>query len=193
MKTKMETEKETKAETYYQISTESMLNLSLEVLKFYYESMQKRMNDYHQQARDTTERGYKVISIYATLLIALCTYLYTNWELTAVGFALLSLLIGTAISTTCMLKVLLPRDYMPLGRSAEELNPNGYASSFGDETSSNMQMKCILRDEINKLEDRIQWQGKRNIHRTRLFSFSLKSIMTSILVSAIICLCSLLP
>lgn len=55
-----------------------MLNLSLDVLKFYYDSMQKRMNDYYQQARDTTERGYKVIGIYVTLLIALCAYLYTN-------------------------------------------------------------------------------------------------------------------
>ncbi len=182
----------TKTNTLYQISTESMLNLSLDVLKFYYDSMQKRMNDYYQQARDTTERGYKVIGIYVTLLIALCAYLYTNWELTAVGFALLSLLIGTAISTTCMLMVLLPRKYMPLGKSAEELIPNEYASSFGDKTPSDMQMKCILRDEINTLEYCIQWQGECNIHRTRLFSFSLKSIMTSILVSAIIFLCSIL-
>ena len=131
----------TKTNTLYQISTDSMLNLSLDVLKFYYDSMQKRMNDYYQQARDTTERGYKVIGIYVTLLIALCAYLYTNWELTAVGFALLSLLIGTAISTTCMLMVLLPRKYMPLGKSAEELIPNEYASSFGDKTPSDMQMR----------------------------------------------------
>ena len=66
-----------------------MLNLSLDVLKFYYDSMQKRMNDYYQQARDTTERGYKVIGIYVTLLIALCAYLYTNWELTAVCLILI--------------------------------------------------------------------------------------------------------
>lgn len=169
-----------------------MLNLSLDTLRFYYDSVKKRMNDQYQQARDTTERGYKIIGIYVTLLIALCAYLYANWQPTAVGFSLLALLTGTAISTVCMLMVILPRKYMQLGRSAEELQPNEYASSFGNKTSSDMQMKCILRDEINMLEYSIQWQGERNIRRTRLFSFSLKSIMTGILVSAIIYLGSIL-
>lgn len=98
------------AKTLYEINNESIRTLSLDVLKFYYDLAQKRMNDYHQQARDTTERGYKIIGIYTALLTALCAYLYANWEPTKVSFSILSLLIGTAIATICMLIVLLPRN-----------------------------------------------------------------------------------
>lgn len=170
----------------YQITNETMITLSLDVLKLYYDTAQKRMADYHQQARETTERAYKLIGIYVTLLTLLSAYLYTNWVLSWGSFAVLSLLLGTCLSTIFMLRLIFPRDYMPLGRTVSDLQPNEYAASFEDDTDNEMQMRCILRDEINMLEYAIQWQGERNRYRTRLFSHSLKSIVIGIILSVLL-------
>ena len=51
----------------YQIANGAMMTLSLDVLKLYYDIAQKRLSDYHLQARETTERAYKVIAIYVNV------------------------------------------------------------------------------------------------------------------------------
>lgn len=170
----------------YRITDESMLNLSLEVLKFYYDNALKRLSDFHQQAKDTTERGYKLIAIYVSLLTLECAYLYTNWQTNAACMAILAMLIGTVLATGCMLAVILPRLYIPLGRDLTELQPNEYANSFGDSTKKEMQQKCILRDELGIMQGSINIQEKLNARRTRLFSLSLIAILIGVISSAIV-------
>ena len=51
-------------EEKYKITDENLMILSLEVIKFYHESMKERLKDLIQTSRDTTERSYKLISIY---------------------------------------------------------------------------------------------------------------------------------
>lgn len=114
----------------YQIANGAMMTLSLDVLKLYYDIAQKRLSDYHLQARETTERAYKVIAIYVTVLTLLSAYLYTNWHLTWKSFAILSLLAGACLATIFMIKLIFPRDYMPLGRTVSDLKPNEYAASL---------------------------------------------------------------
>lgn len=183
---------DTPKEETYQITSEAMLTLSMDVLKLYYDTAQKRMADYHQQARETTERAYKLIGIYVTVLTLLSAYLYTNWVLAWSSFAVLSLLLGFCSATIFMLNLIFPRDYMPLGRSVADLKPNEYAATFDDDIDSEMQMRCILRDEINMLENAIQWQGERNKYRTRLFGHSLKSIILGIILSVLLFIPNLL-
>lgn len=185
-----EGEKKMKKEKFeqevYQITDEAMVALSLDALKLYYDAAQKRMSDHHLQARETTERAYKVISIYITILTLLSAYLYKNWDLSWSSFAILALLLGSCCATICMLRLIFPRNYMPLGRRASDLQPNEYAASFGNGTKNEMQMRCILRDEINMLEYAIQWQGEHNRHCTRLFAYSLKAVVAGIIVSALL-------
>lgn len=178
--------KKLKEPEVYQITDEAMAALSMDALKLYYDTAQKRMSDYHQQARETTERAYKVISIYITILTLLSAYLYKNWNVSWSSFAVLALLAGACSATICMLKLIFPRNYMPLGRRLSDLKPNEYAASFGNGTKNEMQMRCILRDEINMLEYAIQWQGERNRRRARLFACSLIAIVAGILVSALL-------
>ena len=170
----------------YQISNGAMMTLSLDVLKLYYDIAQKRLSDYHLQARETTERAYKVIAIYVTVLTLLSAYLYTNWHLTWESFAILSLLAGACLATIFMIKLIFPRDYMPLGRTVSDLKPNEYAASFEGNTDEDMQMRCILRDEINMLEYAIQWQGERNRRRARLFGYSLTAILAGVVLSVLL-------
>ena len=170
----------------YQVTTESAFLLSLDVLKLFYDSAQKRMSDYQQQAGETTERAYKVIAIYATLLTLLCAYVFAHpaagWQMLPVWL----LLAGTGISTAFMLKVVMPRHYMPLGHTLGEMQPNTYAADFttdGESVDDDMQMRLILRDELNQLEYSIRWQEQSNIRRTRLFGWSLKAVFSGILAS----------
>ena len=169
--------------TTYKITKESAFTLSLSVLKFYYETAQNRMSDYHKQAGDTTERAYKVIAIYVSLLTLLCAYLFSHgqpaWGLLPVWL----LLVGCACATFYMVQVIMPRDYMPLGRRVRDLQPNEYALSFSAEeepTPDETQMRCILCDEINMLEESIRWQEERNAQRTRFFGISLKFMLAGI-------------
>lgn len=170
----------------YRITDDSMLTLSLEVLKFYYDNALKRLSDFHQQAKDTTERGYKLIAIYVSLLTLECAYLYTNWEVNAACMAIVAILAGTVIATMCMLFVILPRPYVPLGRDLYELQPNEYASAFGNNTKSEMQQKCILRDELGVMQDAISQQEQFNKRRTLLFGLSLIAILAGVIASAIV-------
>lgn len=172
--------------TDYRLTTEAAFLLSMDVLKFYYGTVQKRMEDYHRQAGETTERAYKVIAIYVTLLTLLCAYVFTynnpSWHQLPVWI----LLTGTATSTFWMLKVIMPRSYMPLGRTVSELQPNEYAQSFTDNEESvddDIQMRCILRDEINQLEYAIRWQEEVNNRRTSMFANSLKTILVGIVLA----------
>lgn len=170
----------------YKITDDSIINLSIEVLRFYYDSAQMRLTDYHQQAKDTTDRGYKLIAIYVSLLTLECAYLYTNWQTDAACMSILAILLGTIIATGCILKIVLPRLYIPLGRDLYDLQPNEYASSFGKKTDSEMQQKCILRDELNVMQESIALQGTFNDKRTRLFGFSLIAILSGVIASAIV-------
>lgn len=163
-----------------------MVNLSIDILKFYYDNVQKRLSDYHQQAKDTTDRGYKLIAIYVTLLTLQCAYLYTNWQINAACMAILAMLIGIVLATCCVLKVILPRLYIPLGRDLYDLQPNEYASSFGNKTNSEMQQKCILRDELNMMQESITSQYMFNYKRTKLFGFSLIATLSGVIASAVV-------
>lgn len=184
----METEKETKAETLYKISTESMLNLSLEVLKFYYESMQKRMTDLREQYNGTTERGYKLTGIYIGVITLLCSYIYMNWDITDNAVvASMTLAAGLGVGLLFLFFIIFPRYYMPMGRNLNELNPNGYAqyfSSLGEnEPAAGDKLKHILKDEINALQDTIVTQTIQNRKRTFMFAFSLISTFIGIFLS----------
>ena len=167
----------------YKVTTATAFYLSLDVLKLFYDNAQKRLADYQKQANDTTERAYKTLAIYATLLTLLCAYVFTHpdlaWRTVPVWF----LLAGTALSTFWMMKVVMPRDYMPLGNTVKDSQPNEYAVSFttdGESSDDDMQMRLVLRDELNQLEQSIRWQEQVNSRRVRLFGRSLKSILYGI-------------
>ncbi len=173
----------------YKVNDDAVFLLSLDVLKLFHENARKRMEDYHKQASETTERAYKIIAIYATLLTLLCAYIFTHpsplWQMLPVYL----LLAGTAISTALMLAVIHPRNYMPLGRKLGESQPNEYAQCFAVENGGkesvddDMQMRLILRDELNMLERAIHWQEKTNIRRVSLFGAALKAIFAGILAA----------
>ena len=81
------------------------------------------------------------------------------------------------------MKVVMPRDYMPLGNTVKDSQPNEYAVSFttdGESSDDDMQMRLVLRDELNQLEQSIRWQEQVNSRRVRLFGRSLKSILYGI-------------
>lgn len=167
----------------YKVTTETAFYLSLDVLKLFYDNAQKRLADYQKQANDTTERAYKTLAIYATLLTLLCAYVFTHpdlaWRTVPVWF----LLAGTAMSTFWMMKVVMPRNYMPLGNTVSDSQPNEYAQSFtedGESASDDIQMRLVLRDELNQLEYSIRWQEQTNNRRVRLFGRSLRSILCGI-------------
>lgn len=176
---------QTNSETYT-VNSETVFLLSLDVLKLFYDSAQKRLADYQQQATETTERAYKLIAIYATLLSLLCAYVFTRptagWQMLPVWL----LLAGTAFSAAFMLKVIMPRDYMPLGHTVSEMQPNTYANDFtedGESVADETQMRLVLRDELNLLEYSIRWQEGVNSRRVRLFGWSLKAIFFGILAA----------
>ena len=173
----------------YIVNDNTVFLLSLDILKLNYDNAQKRMADYHQQARETTERAYKVIAIYATLLTVLCAYVFTHqawvWQMLPVWL----LLGGATLSTILMIKVIFPRDYMPLGRSVSQLQPNEYARNFTLENNDqesvddDMQMRLFLRDELNQLEIAICWQEEVNSYRAKLFGWSLRGIFYGMLAA----------
>lgn len=166
----------------YEVDTDTVFLLSLDILKLNYDNARCRMADYHQQARETTERAYKAIAIYATLLTLLCAYIFAHPDWTWQMLPVWLLLAGTTASTLLMMKVVMPRDYIPLGRKVGELQPNEYAKSFikdndGQESiDDDMQMRLLLRDELNQLEKGIDWQEEVNSRRARLFGWSLRFI-----------------
>ena len=177
--------KESKREPY-QMDADCVSVLSTDVLRLYYETVQKRMQDYHQQARDITERAYKVISIYVTLLTLLSAYLYMSWDCSWSTLALVFLLSGTVAAAILMLCIIYPRHYMPLGRRLSDLQPNEFTACFDEqETADDMQLRCILRDELNMMEQAIEWQGRRNRLRTRQFGWSLWAILAGVVLSVI--------
>ena len=179
--------KRTMEEKKLAITDESMIALSLDVLKLYHEKVQKRLDYYSQQAKDTTERGYKLIGFYICLLTIGTGYLYTHWNHDAASWAILVITLGTMVATIFMLKIIFPRLAISVGRSLEELRPNEYAQSFQKaNTGSRLQMKCVLQDEINMLQVGIEIQRKSNRRRTSYFKWSLISISAGLVLSVVI-------
>lgn len=176
----------TSSQPPYKVSTESVFHLSLEILKLFYDNAQKRLADYQKQASDTTERAYKTLAIYATLLTLLCAYVFTHPALTWQTLPVWLLLVGTALSTFWMMRVVMPRDYMPLGNTVSYSQPNEYANSFtadGEPVSDDTQIRIVLRDELNQLECAIRWQEQKNIRRVRLFKRSILSVIYGIIAA----------
>ena len=172
----------------YKVNDDAVFLLSLDVLKLFHENARKRMEDYHKQASETTERAYKIIAIYATLLTLLCAYIFTHPSISSQMLPVYLLFVGTAVSTILMLMVIHPRNYMPLGSTVKDAQPNEYAADFttdGESVGDDIQMRLILRDELNLLEYSIRWQEQVNIRRVRLFGWSLRFILYGILAALI--------
>lgn len=53
------------------LEKETVNILSLDIIKFYHDSAQKRLSDHREQEKNTTERGYKLLSIYLGIVTAL--------------------------------------------------------------------------------------------------------------------------
>lgn len=174
----------------FRISSNSIEHLSTDILKLYYESAQKRMGDYHKQANDTTDRAYKLITVYIGILTLLCGYLYVNWAITPSIMAIFALAIGIALATAFILVIILPRLYVPLGRSPKELQPEVYAQYFAQSTDlpDEKRLKLILKDELEMLQGCIDVQERKNKNRTFLFTLSLLSALCGIIASTSIML-----
>ena len=170
----------------FRIRSNSIEHLSTDILKLYYESAQKRMGDYHKQANDTTDRSYKLITVYIGILTLLCGYLYVNWAITPSIMAIFALAIGIALATAFILVIILPRLYVPLGRSPKELQPEVYAQYFAQSTDlpDEKRLKLILKDELEMLQGCIDVQERKNKNRTFLFTLSLLSALCGISASA---------
>ena len=170
----------------FRIRSNSIEHLSTDILKLYYESAQKRMGDYHKQANDTTDRAYKLITVYIGILTLLCGYLYVNWAITPSIMAIFALAIGIVLATAFILVIILPRLYVPLGRSPKELQPEVYAQYFAQSTDlpDEKRLKLILKDELEMLQGCIDVQERKNKNRTFLFTLSLLSALCGIIASA---------
>ncbi len=159
----------------------------MSVLQLYYESAQKRMADYHQQANDTTNRAYQLISVYMGVLTLLCGYIFINFGLSATVVSIVILAAGIAIGLVYLLRIILPRLYMPLGRSPVEMKSAEYVAYFGQHAEFNdeQRLKIIIKDELNVLQQSIVWQAEKNNRRTKMFASSLWSAIIGIVLSTI--------
>lgn len=175
-------------EEKYKITDENLMKLSLEVIKFFHESMKERLKDLIQTSRDTTERSYKLISIYIGLITFGLGYLYANLDFNATCYAIITLLAGIIRATYYILLVLLPRTYMPMGRNFQELQPNEYANGWDEEVAkkTELQQKLILRNEIISLNNAIETQHQSNIKRVEQYRHSLNSTIWGIVASVVI-------
>lgn len=170
----------------YRITDDSLKWLSLEALKFYYESLQLRFSDSAQMAKSLTERAYKLISIYISLITLECGYLYSQWSTSEGLLPIIIMAIGTAFALGFMLVVITPEHYTPQGRTFDELNPNGYAAAFEDFPESETQQKYILRDEIQVISDSIERQDLCERKRTNYFRLSLTAVSIGLLAAALV-------
>lgn len=174
----------------FTLEKETVNILSLDILKFYHESAQKRLSDHRDQEKNTTERGYKLLSIYLGILTGLISYIYIHWNIeNPIILSLLALAIGTLSASICMMKVIFPRLYIPLGRKPSEFKPNQMAPCL-KEVKDDIQYKAILAGELSVLEDAINKQEKYNRRRTKLFSISFILIIAGIIASSVIFLIS---
>lgn len=170
----------------YKMTWEGANTLSIEFLQSCYSSMQQRMSDYHEQSTMITERAYKLLSINVTILTLLCAYIYTFKDFAIHLIPSLALTFSICFSIYYLLRIVLPRDYMPLGRTLEQLQVNEYANHFNSEDKSpEIQLRSLLYNEINELEYSIKWQEQNNSHRISLFSKSLYSIIVGLIASAV--------
>lgn len=174
----------------FNLKKESIEILSLDIIKFYHESAQKRLSDHREQEKNMTERGYKLISIYLGIVTALISYIYVHWDIgNSVILSLLALVAGTLLAAVSMMIVILPRKYIPLGRKPSELKPNEMAPCLKG-CKDDIQYKSILAKELSALEDAIKKQEKYNKRRTILFSWSFAFIIAGIIASSVIFLTS---
>lgn len=172
------------------LEKETVNVLSLDIIKFYHESAQKRLSDHRDQEKNTTERGYKLISIYLGVVTALVSYIYIHWNIeNPVIQSLLAIVMGTMLAAICMMKVIFPRLHIPLGRKPSEFTPNQMAPHLKG-IKDDIQYKAILAKELSILEDAINKQEKYNRRRTLLFSVSFALIIAGIIASSVIFLIS---
>lgn len=170
----------------FKLEKETVSNLSLDILKFYYESAQKRLSDYREQEKNTTERGYKLISIYLGIATALISYIYIHWNIEdRVILSLLLIFIATVLASGCMMAVIFPRYYIPLGKKPSDFKPNEMASCLKG-VNNELQYKAILSQEFPVIQNAINLQEKYNRRRTNLFKYSLVLEIAGIITSSII-------
>lgn len=174
----------------FTLEKETVNILSLDILKFYHESAQKRLSDHRDQEKNTTERGYKLLSIYLGIVTALISYIYIHWNIeNPIIQSLLALAILTFLAAICMMIVVYPRLYIPLGRKPSEFRPNQMAPNLKG-VKDDIQYKAILAKELSVLENAIKEQEKYNRRRAILFSFSFALIIAGIIASSVIFLIS---
>lgn len=174
----------------FTLEKESIATLSLDIIKFYHESAQKRLSDYREQEKNTTERGYKLLSLHLGIVTALISYIYVHWDIgNPVILSLLALVMGTSSAAVCMMVVIFPRSYMPLGRKPSDFKPN-QMSPLLKGIKEDIQYKAILAKELTALEEAIEKQEKYNRRRTRRFSLSFALIIAGIIASSVIFLIS---
>lgn len=174
----------------FTLEKETINILSLDILKFYHESAQKRLSDHRDQEKNTTERGYKLLSIDLGIVTALISYIYIHWNIeNPIIQSLLALAIGIFLAAICMMIVVYPRLYIPLGRKPSEFRPNQMAPNLKG-VKDDIQYKAILAKELSVLENAIKEQEKYNRRRAILFSFSFALIIAGIIASSVIFLIS---
>lgn len=164
------------------ITDDSAATLSIEVLNYYRDRLQKRMEIYSKQADDMRERGYKLISIFITLLTVVLSFIFYRQSLDECTAAMAILAISTTVSIILMYLVILPRTYYPQGRSLEELQPNRYAQAFS-KTPDNEQIRWVLRDELNMQQDALLNQCRLNGNRVFWFKAALWVMMIGAMLS----------
>ena len=97
--------------------------------------------------------------------------------------AIFALAIGIDLATAFILVIILPRLYVPLGRSPKELQPEVYAQYFAQSTDlpDEKRLKLILKDELEMLQGCIDVQERKNKNDTFLFTLSLLSALCAII------------
>lgn len=155
------------------LEKETLNILPIEVIKFYFDLGQVRLNDYRDKETQTTERGYKLITLYIGIITALMSYIYVNWDISNKAIIpLFALLLSTICAASIILMIILPRLYMPKGRKPSEYKANEIAKALKCVSNDTDKYKCILSKELNVLEEQIYKQSKFNEKRTRLFKIS---------------------
>ena len=156
----------------FTLEKETINILSLDILKFYHESAQKRLSDHRDQEKNTTERGYKLLSIDLGIVTALISYIYIHWNIeNPIIQSLLALAIGTFLAAICMMIVVYPRLYIPLGRKPSEFRPNQMAPNLKG-VKDDIQYKAILAKELSVLENAIKEQ--ENLKSATIIQYTIK-------------------
>ena len=179
----IEVEKETTQKGYSQLSDEATGIISIEILNYCHAQLQKRMEDYHSQANSTTDKAYKQIAVYISILSILTSFIFYHQTFDIYTLSTSILALSTLFAIIIMMIIIMPRLYYPLGKTLDELQPNEYAKCFKD-INEDEQYKWFLSNEICSLEVIIKKQGEYNNRRTRLFKTALVIMLAGIIIAA---------